>query len=66
MRKRLARYETLLWRTGDLGRTIHAVIGSIPTEHDPLIGCMDTKLLADAVVRDHNTAMLKLLADRVE
>jgi hypothetical protein len=53
--KRLARYERMRWRTGrKVGRTIYAQIGDEPGDHDPLIGVMDSKALAEAAVRAHN------------
>lgn len=57
--KRLLRYQTRPWRTGrKVSRTIYAVIGDQPDDHDPLIGVMDTKTLAEAAVRAHNQEIL--------
>lgn len=43
------------WRTGrKVGRTIYAQLGAEPTDHDPLIGLMDTAALARAAVDAHN------------
>jgi hypothetical protein len=65
MRKRLVQYETLLWRTGrTVGRTIYAVMGVVPNDHDPLIGVMDTRALAEAAVRAHNLQMVKKIGSR--
>jgi hypothetical protein len=34
------------WRTGrKVGRTIYAQIGDQPSDHDPLLGLMDTRLV---------------------
>lgn len=56
MTKRLARFERMHWRTGrKVGRTIYAQLGPTPDDHDPLIGVMDTRALAEAAVRAHNT-----------
>jgi len=45
----------LPWRTGRrVGRTIYAQPGAEPSDHDPLIGVMDTPQLASAAVRAHN------------
>jgi len=56
--KRLVRYEKMRWRVGRrVGRTIYAVVGDQPGDHDPLIGVMDTKALAEAAVRAHNTEL---------
>ncbi len=58
MTKRLLRPEHLPWRVGGKnGRTIHAQLSDEPDDTDPLIGLMDTRALAEAVVRDHNRAL---------
>jgi hypothetical protein len=45
------------WRTGrKVGRTIYAQIGEQPSDLDVLIGVMDTTVLAQQAVRDHNAA----------
>lgn len=47
--------ENLPWRTGrKVGRTLYAQLGPEPDDHDPIIGLMDTKALAEAAVRGHN------------
>lgn len=49
---------TMPWRTGrKVGRTIYAQIGDAPADHDPLIGVMDTRELADHAVRAHNVIL---------
>jgi hypothetical protein len=51
---------TMPWRTGrKVGRTIYAHVGDEPSDHDLLIGLMDTPELADHAVKAHN-AVLKL------
>jgi hypothetical protein len=56
--KRLLRTVKMPWRVGrKVGRTIYAVIGDEPSDHDPLIGVMDTKALAEAAVRAHNAEL---------
>lgn len=54
------------WRTGrKVGRTIYAQLDPhTPSDHDPLIGVMDTPELAEAAVRAHNE--LEKFADWVE
>jgi len=43
------------WRVGrKVGRTVYALVDDEPTDHDLLIGVMDTKALAEAAVRAHN------------
>lgn len=43
------------WRTGrKVGRTIYAQLNDIPSDTDPLIGVMDTRVLASEAVREHN------------
>jgi hypothetical protein len=45
----------LRWRTGrKVGRTIYAQLGAEPTDHDLLIGVMDTPALAREAVESHN------------
>lgn len=52
------------WRVGrKVGRTIYAYEG-VPTDHDTLIGVMDTRELAESVVRDHNAARAARLSKR--
>ena len=54
-KKRLLRPETLRWRTGrHVGRTVYAMLGEQPGDHDVLIGLFDTKALADEAVNAHN------------
>jgi hypothetical protein len=54
---------TMTWRTGrKIGRTIYSQVGDQPSDHDPLIGLMDTGTLADHAVKAHN-AVLKLQQD---
>jgi hypothetical protein len=44
----------LPWRVGrQVGRTIYAIVDA-ESDHDLLIGLMDTKVLAEAAVRAHN------------
>jgi hypothetical protein len=47
------------WRVGrKVGRTIYAApFPDRPSEHDPLVGMMDTPELAEAAVRAHNDAL---------
>ena len=46
------------WRTGrKVGRTIYAQLGPEPSDHDPLIGVMDTGDLADSAVEGHNMCL---------
>ncbi len=48
-------YERVRWRVGrKVGRTIYAVINENAPDFDPLIGVMDSVVLAEAVVRAHN------------
>jgi hypothetical protein len=43
------------WRTGrKVARTIYAMINDEPHDDDIMIGIMDTAMLAQQVVRDHN------------
>lgn len=45
----------LLWRTGrSVGRTIYAQLGPESSKRDVLIGLMDTREIADEVVKSHN------------
>lgn len=47
------------WRTGrKVGRTIYAMAGDTPSDDDTLIGLMDTRSLAAAVVAAHNYMLL--------
>ena len=65
MRKRLLKPEEQFWRTGrKVGRTIYAVVGLVATDHDLLIGVMDTKALAQAAVAAHNSQIVKKPTDR--
>jgi len=58
-RKQLFRPEHLRWRVGrKVGRTIYAQLADAPGDHDPLIGLMDTKALAQAAVRAHNDRLM--------
>ena len=60
MRKRLLKPEEQFWRTGrKVGRTVYAVVGLVPTDHDLLIGVMDTKALAEAAVAGHNSQIVR-------
>ena len=60
MRKRLLKPEEQFWRTGrKLGRTVYAVVGLVPSDHDLLIGVMDTKALAAAAVAAHNSQIVR-------
>lgn len=55
MRKRLVKLENLPWRVGrKVKRTVYAQLGPEPDDHDPIIGLLDTKALAEAAVRAHN------------
>lgn len=46
------------WRMGrKVGRTIYAQIGPEPSDDDPLVGVMDTRLLAADVVCSHNAVL---------
>ena len=55
MRNRLLKPEKLPWRVGrKVGRTVYAQLGAEPDDHDPIIGLLDTKALAEAAVRAHN------------
>jgi hypothetical protein len=54
-RKRLFRPERRRWRVGrKVGRTIYAQLGDEPSDHDPLIGVMDSRRLAEEAVTAHN------------
>ena len=46
------------WRTGSgrTARVIYAQLNEAMTDHDPLIGMMDTAALAKEAVRAHNVA----------
>ena len=58
MKKRLLRPERKPWRVGrSVGRTIYALVEDEPTDHDLLIGVMDTRALAEAAVRAHNAEL---------
>lgn len=49
-------YYAKYWRVGrKVGRTIYAQLGEDPSYDDPLIGMMDTKVLAQIAVAAHNT-----------
>jgi hypothetical protein len=48
----------LPWRTGrKVGRTIYAQLGPEPSDEDPLIGVMDTGVLAAAAAAAHNLVL---------
>lgn len=48
-------YLGVRWRTGrKVGRTIYAQMGPKPSDDDPLIGVMDSPLLAEDAVKNHN------------
>ena len=65
MSKRLLKPEEQFWRTGrKVGRTVYAVVGLVPSDHDLLIGVMDTKALAAAAVAAHNSQIVKQPATR--
>ncbi len=54
-RKRLLKPEQLRWRVGrKLGRTVYAMHGDEPSDHDVFIGLFDTRALAETAVADHN------------
>jgi len=61
-RKRLLRPDRHHWRLGCNARTIHAQIGDQPSDHDPMIGVMDSRGLAEAVIRAHNLELAGELA----
>lgn len=48
-----------MWRTGQVGRTVYAMVGLMADDHDLLIGMFDTKALADAAVHAHNQALMR-------
>lgn len=46
---------TSRWRIGrKVGRTIYVMTTTEPTDHDILIGCMDSEMIAAAAVNAHN------------
>jgi hypothetical protein len=48
-------YVAMQWRVGRrVGRTIYAMWSEEPSDHDVLIGVMDTAELAERVVGVHN------------
>jgi hypothetical protein len=49
----------LRWRVGrKLGRTLYAMLpDGTPSDDDIFIGLMETRELAEAVVREHNAAL---------
>ena len=48
----------VLWRMGrKVGRTIYAQFGENPSDDDPLIGVMDSRILAADVVASHNAVL---------
>jgi hypothetical protein len=50
---------TMPWRTGrKVGRTIYAQTGDEASDHDTLIGIMDTRKLAQAAVDAHNATLV--------
>lgn len=57
-RERLVDPENHRWRVGSkVGRTIYALVNDderLPSDHDVLIGVMDTPALAAEAVRAHN------------
>ena len=58
MTKRLFSPIGVPWRIGrKVGRTIYAQTGAEPSDHDPLIGVMDSKALAIEAVQRHNEAL---------
>ena len=59
MKKRVLVPARRPWRTGrKVGRTLYAMVGDEPTDHDLLIGMMDTRDLAAAAVDAHNRTLL--------
>jgi hypothetical protein len=54
----VVRTINLPWRTGrKVGRTIYAQISAKPSDHDVLIGVMDTRALARSAVEGHNASL---------
>jgi hypothetical protein len=54
-------YQWHTWRIGSkVGRTIHAQLGELPSDDDPLIGVMDTPQLAEEIVNSHNAALARV------
>jgi len=54
----------MYWRTGrKVGRTIYAQMGPQPSDFDPLIGVMDTRLLAEDAVAQHNQSLKYAIND---
>lgn len=52
--------QDALWRVGrKVGRTIYAQVEDEPSDHDALIGVMDTRDLAVAAVDAHNAALMQ-------
>ena len=50
------------WRVGrKVGRTIYAQLRATPSDDDPLIGVMDTPMLASHAVTAHNAVIEPLL-----
>ncbi len=57
---------SLKWRSGrSVGRTLYAIVSDKPSDHDILIGIMDTPQLARSVADDHNNA-IKGILDRAK
>jgi hypothetical protein len=60
MRKRLLSPEKRPWRVGQkVGRTIYALVAEEPSDHDLLVGVMDTRSLAAEAVRAHNALLFR-------
>jgi hypothetical protein len=51
----------LHWRIGrKLGRTLYAMLGDEPSDHDVLLGMVDDPLLAEYIVAVHNARLDEL------
>ena len=43
------------WRVGrKVGRTLYSMVGDEPSDEDVLIGLLDSRLIAESIVADHN------------
>src|SRR3954469_14598234 len=52
--------EMRMWRTDERGRAIYALISNDPrrpSDMDPLLGTMDSPIVADDVINTHNGAL---------
>lgn len=57
----------LSWRTGcGQNRTIYAIVGKQASDDDILIGVMDTRKLAEAVVEAHNMTLQAIFGEEEE